>query len=223
MSTATESKTAPEEDGDADALLASLEEEDDSKYRAQRLQELKAEASTSGQSAGAKSSASYLTLKDDDETLRFTTEYERTVVHFFHPDFARCATMDQHCQEVASKHNELGNADLAFGRVDVKNAPFVVEKLGIRVLPCVLGFVNGVAKGRVTGFEGISWEGKEHGTSVTAALEAKMVEWTVLRKKLIENGDDTDDEEDAREQKESGRRGLSGIKHAVDDEDDDWD
>jgi hypothetical protein len=220
----TAEPTPPQaEDVDDDAILASLEEEDDSEYRAQRLQELKAEATVTRPTAAAKQSTSYVTLKDDDEALRFTTEYERAVVHFFHPDFARCSTMDQHCQEIASKHFEIGNADVAFGRIDVKNAPFVVEKLSIRVLPCVLGFVKGVVKGRVTGFEGISWGGKEGGSSVTRALEAKLVEWTVLRKKLIEEGDDTDDDQEAAEKSHTGRRGLSGRKQEVVDEDDDWD
>ena len=207
---------------DADALLASLEDEDDSEYRAQRLQHLKTEAKVSRANVESKTTASYATLKDDDETLRFTTEYERAVLHFFHPDFARCSTMDQHCQDIASKHAELGNADVAFGRVDVKNAPFVVEKLGIRILPCVLGFVKGVVKGRVTGFEGISW-GKEDSTVVTAALEEKLVEWTVLKKKLIEAGDESDDEQKTQGKASNVRRGISGRKQQVEDEEDDWD
>ena len=100
-------KPSHEDEEDADALLASLEEEDDAGYRAQRLQELKAEAATPGASTASKQAGTFITLKDDDETLRFTTEYERAVVHFFHPDFARCSTMDQHCQDIASKHAEL--------------------------------------------------------------------------------------------------------------------
>ena len=223
MATAPPPKQGLEDEEDADALLASLEEEDDSGYRAQRLQELKAEATKSGSNTMGKPQASFVTLKDDDETLRFSTEYERAVVHFFHPDFARCAAMDQHCQEIASKHAELGNADVAFGRVDVKTAPFVVEKLGIRVLPCVLGFVKGVVKGRVTGFEGIAWGGKESTTSVTHALEGKLVEWTILKKQLIEDGDGSDDEQVEEKKPHNGRRGISGKKQQDIDEDDDWD
>lgn len=210
-------------DLDADAIIDALEREDETEYRAQRLQELKAEATASKPNAVARPNASYVTLKDDDETLSFTTEHERAVVHFFHPEFARCSTMDQHCQEIASKHSEFGNADVAFGRIDVKNAPFVVEKLGIRVLPCVLGFVKGVVKGRVTGFEGIAWGGKEDGTTVTRALEEKLLEWTVIKKKLVEDGDDTDDEEAPGQKSQSGRRGITGRKQEVVDDGDDWD
>ena len=222
MAAALDPKPDREHDEDPDALLASLEEEDDSTYRAQRLQELKAQASTSGSGTTAKQANSFVTLKDDDETLRFTTEYERAMVHFFHPDFARCLTMDEHCQQVASKHAEMGDADAAFGRVDVKNAPFVVEKLSIRILPCVLGFVKGVVKGRVTGFEGIA-SGREDTASVTRALEGKLVDWTILSKKLIEEGDDSDTDQDEEGPPQNGRRGITGGRQQVDDEDDDWD
>ncbi len=223
MVTVAPPKPSHEEDDDADALLASLEQEDNADYRAQRLQELKAEATTLGLNTVASQASSFVTLKDDDETLRFTTEYERAVVHFFHPDFARCLTMDQHLQHIASKHAMLGDADVAFGRVDVKNAPFVVQKLSIRVLPCVLGFVKGVVKGRVTGFEGISSGAKENTVSVTRVLEGKLVEWTVLKKKLIEEGEDSDTDQAGEETPQHGRRGISGRKQQVDDEDDDWD
>ena len=40
-------------------------------------------------------------------------------------------------------------------RVDVKDSPFLVEKLGARVLPCVIGFIDGQSVGRVVGFEGL--------------------------------------------------------------------
>lgn len=44
-------------------------------------------------------------------------------------------------QKLASKHT-----DTLFIRADVANVPFLVTKLDIKVLPCVIGFVNGVSK-----------------------------------------------------------------------------
>ncbi|KAK5195640.1 hypothetical protein LTR99_002166 [Exophiala xenobiotica] len=215
-----------QEDDDADALLASLEEEDDSAYRAQRMQELRDAPAGTGTTATLDTLKNdYITLTSDDETLNFTTEHERAVVHFFHPDFSRCNTMDDHCRVIADKHAEYGNADVSFARVDVKNCPFVVEKLGVRVLPCVIGFVKGVVKGRVTGFEGLCWDGNERSMSVTKAVEETFVSWSVLRKRLLlghsdDSGDDDDD--DVRDRK-STRRGISGRKQQAEDEDDDWD
>ena len=131
--------------------------------------------------------------------------------------------MDQHCQHIATKHTEYGDADVAFGRIDVKAAPFVIEKLGIRVLPCLIGFVNGIAKGRVLGFEGVCWDGKENSKLVTLALEEQLVEWTVLRKRLLEDVDDMDEDEEQPEKASSGRKGIRGRKQQITDEGDDWD
>jgi hypothetical protein len=208
---------------DPDDILAELEAEDDADYRSQRLEQLKSQAK-SIQSSTAIQQAIFKTLAGDDECLQFTTEHDRAVVHFFHPDFARCGVMDQHCELIASKHNDVGNADLAFGRVDVRNAPFVVEKLGIRVLPAVLGFVKGVAKGRVTGFDGIAWQSKEDGPVVSAALEAKLLEWTVLKKRMLDDVDEDHDEGEQKPEKSAyQRRGIKDRKQLVNDADDDWD
>ncbi|RMZ86082.1 hypothetical protein DV737_g55, partial [Chaetothyriales sp. CBS 132003] len=208
---------------DADALLASLEEEDDSAYREQRIQQLAAETQHTQKGIPTREASAYVTLKSDDEALRFTTEHERAVVHFFHPEFARCSTMDQHCAHIALRYAEHGNGDVAFGRIDVKNAPFVVHKLGVRVLPCVIGFVRGVVAGRVTGFEGLSWNGNEASKAVTLALEARLVEWAVLKKRFMEDVEDFDDDDSRPDKASSGRRGIGGRKQLVTDEDDDWD
>lgn len=202
--------------------MAELEADDNDEYRAQRLAELKSEAENAPSATSKTVQSIFKTLTGDDECLQFTTEYERAVVHFFHPDFARCSVMDRHCEQIASKHSEHGDADVAFARVDVRNAPFVVEKLGIRVLPAVLGFSKGVVKGRVTGFEGIAWGGREEAPSVAAALEAKLAEWTVLKKRMLEDFD-ADDEEQRPEQTKTTRRGIRDRKPQTNDDDDDWD
>lgn len=218
----------PDDVDDVDALLASLEEEDDSSYRAQRLEELRSASEATKPSATPFSTTNkaFTTLKSDDEALSFTTEHERAVVHFFHPEFARCSTMDSHCERIAERHAQQHEADVSFARIDVKNAPFVVEKLGVRILPCVIGFVKGVVKGKVTGFEGLCWDGKEGSIDVTRALEEAFVDWTVLKRKLVFGHEDEDesDDEDAQGKLQKGRRGIRDrSKATADDEDDDWD
>ena len=67
----------------------------------------------------------------------------RCVIHFFHHKFKRCEIMDKHLQKLAPKYfNTL------FIRVFVENVPWLVERLGVKVLPCVLTFVNGTSKDR---------------------------------------------------------------------------
>jgi len=44
-------------------------------------------------------------------------------------------------QRLAQKHT-----DTLFVKADVANMPFLVNKLSVKVLPCVIGFVEGVSK-----------------------------------------------------------------------------
>lgn len=244
MSTTNETsngKTAEIEEEDDDAIFAELEAEADNTNSAeyqQRLRELQESASTSdrqtnggsGKVTGTLRQDSYFILKSDDETLRFTTEHEKAIVHFRHPDFARCSIMDDHLDRIAQQHShgEAGGEGLVFARVDVQNAPFVVEKLGVRVLPCVIGFSEGLVKGKIVGFEGICWDGKEKDLRVTKALEAMLFSWSLLKQKMISNENDDDESGDEvnemnHDRGMSVRRGIKDRKHKVEDEDDDWD
>jgi hypothetical protein len=84
----------------------------------------------------------------------------RCVVHFYHSNFKRCEIMDKHLtvrwfsapsvypitnymQKLAQKYFST-----RFFRVFVENVPWLVEKLGIKVLPCVICFIDGVSRDR---------------------------------------------------------------------------
>lgn len=67
----------------------------------------------------------------------------RCVIHFFHYKFKRCEIMDKHLQRLAPKY--FGTL---FIRVFVENVPWLVGRLGVKVLPCVMTFVNGTSKDR---------------------------------------------------------------------------
>ena len=210
---------------DPDALFAELEAEDDTAFRAQRAQQLSSELARLRPNATVQQGADvYTTLKSDEEVLRFTTDAEKCILHFLHPDFARCAKMDLHLQKIAERHASYGGGHTKLGRVNVGDCPFVVEKLGIQVLPCVIGYIHGVAKGRIVGFEGVTSGGNEQGVKVTRTIEATAVEWKVLpRRLLIEIDDDTSESEPESKPRKNGRRGIRDAKKEVDGEDDDWD
>ncbi|KAL2809474.1 thioredoxin-like protein [Aspergillus granulosus] len=218
------------DDDDDDALFKALEEEDDTSYRAHRIEQLNAEFATAG--TGNQTTTTvvqdslYPTIKGDQALLDFTTEISRCVIHFAHPDFARCATMDEHIKALAAQHQ-----DVRFARVDVRETPFVVEKLKIRVLPCVIGFLDGVGVERVVGFEGLGSGGSDglDGFS-TATLEMRLLWKGVLSQKKFGSGDgEGSEEEDEEEGGDQGRRrgirtGNSRAgKGGDDDDDDDWD
>lgn len=233
---ATTKPVEEDDDSEGDAILAELEaetEDTSSELYHNRMNQLQSNISSStakGLSGVSLSQRnSYITLKSDDETLRFTTEHETAVVHFRHPDFARCSVMDDHLDRIAQSHSlgEAGGEEAAFAAVDVANAPFVVEKLGVKVLPCVIGFAKGIVKGKVIGFEGICWDGREKDVRVSMALERSLLSWGVIQQKMLSDDVENDSDEHSKDEKErstgtTGRRGIKAAKHRVDD-DDDWD
>lgn len=86
---------------------------------------------------------------------------EFCIIHFSHPEFQRCAIMDRHLQVSgsivirqlsadSSPHQALApkHPNTLFLHTSVKDCPFLVTRLGVKVLPCVISFVNGNAVDR---------------------------------------------------------------------------
>jgi thioredoxin-like negative regulator of GroEL len=63
--------------------------------------------------------------------------------------------------------------------MNVDNAPFLVVKLKVQVLPCVLAFVGGVSVDRIVGFEGL---GYTEDTFTTKDLEARLLSSGVIQR-----------------------------------------
>ena len=79
--------------------------------------------------------------------------------------------------------------DTRFLRINVENAPFLVTKLKVQVLPCVLAFIDGVSVDRIIGFEGL---GNNVDTFTARDLEARLLQAGVLtRPKLLAAGDNS--------------------------------
>jgi len=90
----------------------------------------------------------YMELSNEKDFLDITTKTKKVFCHFFHPDFTRCKIVDHHIEILVPKH--MGTR---FVKMAVEKAPFLVEKLQIKVLPCLIGFVDGVMVDRIVGFE----------------------------------------------------------------------
>lgn len=90
--------------------------------------------------------------------------------------------------------------------MNVENAPFLVVKLKVQVLPCVLAFVDGQGIDRIVGFEGL---GYTQDTFTTKDLEARLLGTGVIQRAKAQNNANI----------------KFGVKKAVkgDSDDDDWD
>jgi len=153
---------AAEEDeqrsGDAEDDLEAL--------RARRRQQMK-EAHAKREKYLALGHGNYEEI-EEESFLKTVTSSERCIVHFYHRHFERCKIVDMHLGKCAKKF--FGTR---FVKLDSEKAPFFIEKLKIRTLPCVVVFVDGVAKGRQVGFDGLggddfrtaqlAWKLKEFG------------------------------------------------------------
>jgi hypothetical protein len=244
---------------DKDALLKALEEEDDPAYRSDRIEQLRAEFGAAKERFSTDNNNNntlYSTLRDDQSLLDFTTTQSssssspspssssspsRCVVHFTHPDFARCSIMDDHLRLLASRHHSEEEDGVRFARIDVRDCPFVVEKLNVRVLPYVIGFVDGVAVERIVGFEGLASGGLRDAVNGfrTVELERRLLRQGVLVKEKLgldrrgEGQESAGGEEEEEEEEEGADKYTRGgeRKHirsgnnikGNDDDDDDWD
>ncbi|OAX83602.1 hypothetical protein ACJ72_02031 [Emergomyces africanus] len=235
-----------DDDDDKDDLFAALErEEDNPSYKAQRIEQLQSELAALAQqqqqqqqinpnpnsnnsnsnNAATLQNTLVPTLSTDQTLLDLTTRHPRCVVHFSHPDFARCAVMDKHIHALAALHHET-----RFASVDVRTVPFVVEKLKVKVLPCVIGFVDGVGVERIVGFEGLGYGGQDADEEFrTRELERRLLARRCLVKSRIgeedEVGSDVDGEGEEEVRRKKGGRGIRGAirKNQGAEDDEDWD
>ncbi|KAI0719629.1 GTPase inhibitor [Cerioporus squamosus] len=153
-------------------LEAEIENDSSAAFREHGMDRLKAEMDHLQQQK-RDGHGQYREVTDEKEVVRLSANEPRCVIHFFHHKFKRCEIMDKHLQQLAPKY-----FDTLFIRVFVENVPWLVERLGIKVLPCVMTFVNGTSKDRIIGFEDLGNTDQFE----TATLEWKLLNSGVVRK-----------------------------------------
>ncbi|CAG5134933.1 unnamed protein product [Candidula unifasciata] len=92
----------------------------------------------------------YTLLPDERSFLDLTTspEVQQCVVHFFHPDFRRCAIVDAHLEKLSRKYFET-----KFAKLNVEKSNFLVTKLKIQTLPAIFCFKKAIVVDKIVGFE----------------------------------------------------------------------
>ncbi|KAL0949424.1 hypothetical protein HGRIS_009485 [Hohenbuehelia grisea] len=165
-----------EDDEDEDAIFAELEaeiENDDNAFVRERGLELIKQEMDKTKELQANQHGQYTEISDEKEVIRASAREPLCVVHFYHSNFKRCEIMDKHLAKLAPKYFQT-----RFFRVFVENVPWLVEKLAIKVLPCVVCFVDGVSKDRLIGFEELG----NNDAFDTAALEFRLANSGVIKK-----------------------------------------
>lgn len=119
---------------------------------------------------------------------------ERCVCHFFHRDFERCKILNQHLQALAVRY-----VDTRFIRLSAPDAPFFTVKLNVKVLPCLVLFLNGLAADRTVGFD-------DFGAKDDFPLSA--VERRLLKSGVIVTPQRTEDDSDPEDLPEHRRRAI---------------
>ena len=121
-------------------------------------------------------------------------------MHFFHSDFRRCKIMDVHLEKLAEKH-----FDTKIARINVEKAPFLVERLKVRILPCVMSFIDGKQVDKLEGFELLG---------NTDDFPISALENHLIRSGVFHRAKTTD---------KTTVRGIFSHQRDEDDDDDDWD
>ncbi|CEP19580.1 hypothetical protein [Parasitella parasitica] len=165
-----------EDFSDDDALFEELENEHDEEsntIREKRIKEIQEEFQRRNARAENQHGL-YTDITKEKEFMDITVSDNYVVGHFYHKDFRRCKIMDTHLETLAQRYY-----DTRFIKIDVQNAPFLVDKLQIKVLPCVIAWVDGCAKTKIVGFDELG----NTDSFQTAALELKLLHAQVIRKK----------------------------------------
>lgn len=84
------------------------------------------------QALRAQGHGEYTTLVETNEFFNVIKKSDNVVTHFFTPANAFCVTVDGHLQRLAAAHIET-----RFVRMNAEKSQFLVEKLGIWMIPCV--------------------------------------------------------------------------------------
>ena len=168
---------------DEDALLDSLEceTEDDPAFAHLREARIQALATELARAKAQRNEGygTYTRITNEKELMQMTTSTKYCIVHFYKSDFNRCRIMDQHLEELAPLHLQT-----KFLKIDVEQAPFLVQRLSIKVLPCVIAFVDGIGVDRIVGFEGI---GYSEDTFKTEDLEKRFLGCGVIEKIRVDD------------------------------------
>ena len=116
-------------------------------FREQRIQQMKKQASQrdtwKGQGHGV-----YGEVTEEKEFFDVCKKSNKVVCHFYRDSTFRCKIVDKHLALLAPKHLET-----RFVKLNVDRAPFLCDRLHIRMLPTIACVVDSKTKDYIKGFD----------------------------------------------------------------------
>mmetsp|Transcript_27076 Transcript_27076/g.29531 ORF Transcript_27076/g.29531 Transcript_27076/m.29531 type:complete len:225 (+) Transcript_27076:81-755(+) len=143
-------EVAKKEEEKLDAKLKALEELDEDDFEAirqKRKQQLQKKMQQE-QVWKHLGHGVYSELTDTKEFFEAAKKSQRLVVHFYRSVTPRCQIVDAHLHQLAQKHLEA-----RFVKIDVEKSPYLVEKLGIILMPTVVLVKDGKTEHSIRGFD----------------------------------------------------------------------
>ncbi|CAH0481590.1 unnamed protein product [Peronospora belbahrii] len=127
-------ETLEQKETTLDETIRKLEQADDDEL--ERLREKRLEAmqqkARKVQDLRARGHGEYTTIADTHEFFDTMKKSDKVVIHFFTPANAFCQVVDGHLARLAPHHVET-----KFARINAEKAEYLVEKLGIWMIPCI--------------------------------------------------------------------------------------
>ncbi|KAJ3591629.1 hypothetical protein NHX12_006761 [Muraenolepis orangiensis] len=126
--------------------LDRMDEDELDKLKERRLEALK-KAQKQKQEWLSKGHGEYRELSSEKDFFGEVKESKNVVCHFYRDSTFRCKIVDKHLAILAKKHVET-----KFIKLNVEKAPFLSERLHIKVIPTLALLIDGKTKDYVVGF-----------------------------------------------------------------------
>ncbi|XP_017265655.1 thioredoxin domain-containing protein 9 [Kryptolebias marmoratus] len=148
-----------------DAQLSRLNEIDEDEL--ERLKERRLEALKKAQKQKqewlSKGHGEYREIPSEKDFFSEVKESKNVVCHFYRNSTFRCKILDKHLAILAKKHVET-----KFIKLNAEKAPFLSERLRIKVIPTLALLIDGKTKDYVVGFTDLG---------NTDEFSTEMLEW----------------------------------------------
>lgn len=142
-------KTAQNVEDQLDAEINRLDAMDDDeleKLREKRMQAMK-KAQVQKQEWLSKGHGVLGEIPSEKDFFEICKESKMVVCHFYKSTTFRCKIFDKHLETLARKHLET-----RFIKLDVEKAPFLTQRLRIKVIPTLALVIDGKTKDYIVGF-----------------------------------------------------------------------